>query len=239
MTIVLTVEEEYNMSPLEARFVSFYNKWNLKTSGDPLEAFRGLKNPKGVDLYYEIDAIDDWMAKRNQSPPPQRVDGWIGFIERWLERVERPEKPARKRALDQPFYKVMYNEIVARSQNRIDFPEEVRERFWRAWRWLTEEIPPRTSGPNQIPSKAMREWIDMVAMNFQDSKKTYYRRLISSVDAGRWDCPDMLDFLAVYSAGLLNEVLDIKYPKSFDRPNLDRANCDNSLRIDRGFYESN
>ena len=67
MSIVLTVEEEYNMSPLEARFVGFYNKWNLKTSGDPLESFRGLKNPKGVDLYYEIDSIDDWMTKKHQE----------------------------------------------------------------------------------------------------------------------------------------------------------------------------
>ena len=128
---------------------------------------------------------------------------------------------------------VIYDRIIERSANRMDFAEEVREKYWRMWSWLTEGIEP-TRKDRSRAGKAMKEWIEKIALNYnKEQKNLYYKKLNKLVERGDFDNNDMLDFLGCHSAGVLNEVLDLLYGPELDRPDLDKMRADVTLRIDR------
>jgi len=235
MSLILTLEERYNMSPLESRFVDLYNSHAWQTSQDrkPLAVFANIPNPSRVDIYFELEKIDEWLRSK-QSSKRWKVNEWIDFLTSWLGRVKRPKLQTKDRDIkNMPYYMVMYDKIIERSANRMDFPEEVREKYWRMWSWLTEGIEP-TRKDRSRAGKAMKEWIEKIALNYdKEQKKIYYKKLNKLVERGDFDNNDMLDFLGCHSAGVLNEVLDLLYGPELDRPDLDKMRADVTLRIDR------
>ena len=234
----LTIQERYALSHLEHTFVSLYEKFQWSSSRNPLEMFRELKNPNSLDISLELEMFTEYISEKYQNTSMNK-DQWFYAFQNWLKKTNRAKVEASSFDLNQPLYVVMYNHILTRSENILSFDKSLEERYWRMWNWLVSDIDSRgveDTGSHNIHTK---EWMELVCRNINltaEEEKAYYSKLIKAVKAGKFDDEDFQNYIIQHSAGLMIQIMDIKYPASMDKKGLDKQMLSVSNRIDRSKY---
>ena len=76
----------------ERLFIALYNKYGWESVGShPLEVFRSLRNPNGLNLETEIIKIDQYLISLIDDNPHKiwRSIDWIISFQSWLNRTKR------------------------------------------------------------------------------------------------------------------------------------------------------
>lgn len=234
----LTIQERYALSHLEHTFVSLYEQFDWTSSRNPLQMFRELKNPNKLDIQLELEMFTEYISEKYQNTAMNK-DQWFYAFQNWLKKTKRAKIEASSFDMDQPLYVVMYNHILTRSENILSFDDSLEDKYWNCWKWLTADISsrgPEDSGSHNLHTK---EWMEKVCRNpymTAEENKSYYRKLIQAVEAGKFDDEAFQDYIMQHSAGLMIQIMDIKYPASMDKKGLDKQMLSVSNRIDRSKY---
>ena len=137
----LTLPELYRLSDIERSFVELFNKWKMSSSQDPIEQFRTIPNPQGLDLAYEIKAIDTYLEGKFPNGYTWKTDSWIAWVAKWLRNTKRQVK-AEKDNYKKPFYEIMWDHYVQNSKYKTR-EEPQRTKYEKIWTVLTIGIESR------------------------------------------------------------------------------------------------
>ena len=101
--INLTENQKTELSPAELAFVQLFNicRWGFYSNRHPITIFRGLKNPKKLNLLLQLEAMRAYFAK---SPGNVwRETDWEKGMQAWLNRASPiPDKEKLQQSLIKP-----------------------------------------------------------------------------------------------------------------------------------------
>jgi len=217
----LTTPELYKLTMEERLFVHLYNKWGMRSSGDPIEQFRQIKNPQGLNVPFELNAIDEYLEKKFPGGYEWPIDSWVAWIGRWLKNTKR-KKASEADPLQRPFYEIMWDHYLKCTKFTIR-EEPFRSKYERIWNILTDGIETRVKHNAYCGSQENRDFTEVFLHQYQlivNGHSLYDEldaRIVRLISAGYFEDEAFMLYLGRFASDLLRWVLDLKYGPEYDK----------------------
>tara|TARA_Y100000593_G_C4323788_1_gene345513 strand:+ start:1130 stop:1852 length:723 start_codon:yes stop_codon:yes gene_type:complete len=218
----LTTPQLYRLSVEERLFVHLYNKWGMKSSSDPIEQFRTIRNPQGLNMAFELHAIDEYLEKKFPNGYEWPIDSWVAWIGRWMKNTKRKSTREVEEEFNRPFYEIMWDHYL-KTTKFTQREEPYRSQYARIWNILTEGIKTRIKHHAYCGSQENRDFTEVFLHQYQlilnghslyDELDARIERLLAN---GYFDDEKFMLYLGRFASDLLRWVLDLKYGPEYDQ----------------------